>query len=231
MVARVDPLCNDWNAWNRCDFSVSNQSSGWPASQYSTVQYSTEHLQHPQDDWSRTINKCLAGRLPTSFITAASQDNTRHVTPSRGRAGALPWDWGWVRSPGSLSSSLFLPARVLGGPGVVMMTDLEPSLPFNNHSLCPEQISTIDQDRPDILRLADSSVITALTREDPPPTHLYTAREYIISHTIYLSLYTSIPYYILLYILLFLHQYIILLLYDLYFTLYSDQADCSTNFP
>ena len=78
-----------------------------------------------------------------------------------------------------------------------MMTDLEPSLPFNNHSLCPEQISTIDQDRPDILRLADSSVITALTREDPPPTHLYTAREYILSHTIYLSLYTSISYYIL----------------------------------
>ena len=77
------------------------------------------------------------------------------------------------------------------------MTDLEPSLPFNNHSLCPEQISTIDQDRPDILRLADSSVITALTREDPPPTHLYTAREYIISHTIYLSLYTSISYHIL----------------------------------
>ena len=129
-----------------------------------------------------------------------------------------------------------------------MMTDLEPSLPFNNHSLCPEQISTIDQDRPDILRLADSSVITALTREDPPPTHLYTAREYIISHTIYLSLYTnqyiilyaicyiyfffytSISYHIL-YILLFLQQYIILLLYYLYFTLYSDQADCSTNFP
>ena len=77
------------------------------------------------------------------------------------------------------------------------MTDLEPSLPFNNHSLCPEQISTIDQDRPDILRLADSSVITALTREDPPPTHLYTTREYILSHTIYLSLYTSISYYIL----------------------------------
>ena len=77
------------------------------------------------------------------------------------------------------------------------MTDLEPSLPFNNHSLCPEQISTIDQDRPDILRLADSSVITALTREDPPPTHLYTTREYILSHTIYLSLYTSISYYII----------------------------------
>ena len=89
------------------------------------------------------------------------------------------------------------------------MTDLEPSLPFNNHSLCPEQISTIDQDRPDILRLADSSVITALTREDPPPTHLYTAREYIISHPIYLSLYTSISYYII-YIILFLQQYIIL---------------------
>lgn len=103
------------------------------------------------------------------------------------------------------------------------MTDLEPSLPFNNHSLCPEQISTIDQDRPDILRLADSSVITALTREDPPPTHLYTAREYIISHTTYLSLYTNqyIISYTIYTSLLTTVYYIIIILFILYIILRS----------